>query len=70
MLHQVESAAQISPQIWSLWPQIFEAYNDWARDYLENIMVPLDNFITKGTEVFLAGQNPNYLSQVGVGQPL
>ena len=54
--------------MWSLWPQIFEAYDDWARDYLENIMVPLDNFITKGTEVFLAGQNPNYLNQVGVAR--
>ncbi|KAK9813831.1 hypothetical protein WJX73_000701 [Symbiochloris irregularis] len=55
--------AQISPRMWSLWPLIYEAYTDWAADYLENIMVPFDNFISRGTEHFLAGQNPNYLAQ-------
>jgi len=33
-------------------------------DYLDNILVPLDNFISKGTEVFLACKSPDYLAQV------
>lgn len=54
---------QISSQIWSLWPLLYQAYNEWAFDYFENILVPIDNFISRGTEVFLSGQNPNYLTQ-------
>ena len=50
--------------MWAMWPLLHEAYNDWAGDYLENILVPLDNFITRGTETFLTCQNPNYLQQV------
>ena len=55
---------QISMQLWSLWPLLYQAYNEWAFDYFENILVPLDNFVSKGTAVFLSGQNPNYLNQV------
>ncbi len=50
--------------MWSLWPLLHSAYNDWAMDYLDNILVPLDNFISKGTEVFLACKSPDYLAQV------
>ena len=56
---------QISTQLWTLWPLLYQAYNEWAFDYFENILVPLDNFVSKGTAVFLSGQNPNYLNQVG-----
>ena len=55
---------QISQDMWSLWPQLYQAYNEWAFDYFENIIVPLDNYISRGTDVFLASQNPNYLNQV------
>lgn len=60
---------QISMQLWSLWPLLYQAYNEWAFDYFENILVPLDNFVSKGTDVFLSGQNPNYLNQVGMDTP-
>lgn len=33
-------------------------------EYLDNILVPLNNFISKGTEVFLACKSPDYLAQV------
>ena len=56
--------AQISQQLWTLWPLIYQSYNEWAYDYFENILVPLDNFISRGTETFLSGKNPNYLEQV------
>ena len=57
---------QISPRMWSLWPLLHTAYNEWAMDYLDNILVPLDNFISKGTEVFLACKSPDYLAQVSL----
>lgn len=50
--------------MWSLWPLLHSAYNDWAMEYLDNILVPLDNFISKGTDVFLACKSPDYLAQV------
>ena len=55
--------AQISEQMWSLWPQLIQCFHEWAVDYFENLLVPLDNFISRGTEHFLAGTNPNYLQQ-------
>ena len=54
---------QISEQMWSLWPQLIQCFHEWAVDYFENLLVPLDNFISRGTEHFLAGTNPNYLQQ-------
>ena len=27
----------ISPQLWSLWPQIVAALNGWAVDFFENV---------------------------------
>jgi hypothetical protein len=55
---------QISEQMWSLWPLLIQCFHEWAIDYFENILVPLDNFISRGTDTFLSGQNPNYLQQV------
>eukprot|EP00891_Asterochloris_glomerata_P009638 jgi/Astpho2/9638/fgenesh1_pm.00146_%23_24_t len=54
---------EISERMWTLWPRICEAFNTWAIDYFDNILVPLDNFISRDTDRFLAGQSPNYLQQ-------
>ena len=54
--------------MWTLWPRICEAFNTWAIDYFDNILVPLDNFISRDTDRFLAGQSPNYLQQVGYAE--
>ncbi|KAG1331571.1 Importin beta-like SAD2 [Cocos nucifera] len=50
----------ISLEMWSLWPLIMEALHDWAIDYFENILVPLDNYISRGTAHFLACKDPDY----------
>ena len=55
---------QISQRMWDLWPLLVNSYHTWAEDYLEHILVPLENYICRGTAVFLAGQNPSYLQQV------
>lgn len=52
-----------------MWPLLYQAFNEWAFDYFENILVPLDNFISRGTAVFLSSQNPNYLNQVPPATP-
>ncbi|XP_047082224.1 importin beta-like SAD2 [Lolium rigidum] len=50
----------ISLDMWSLWPLMMEALNDWAIDFFENILVPLDNYISRGSVHFLACKDPDY----------
>jgi hypothetical protein len=55
---------QISPQMWSLLPQVVACYDEFAIDYMEQMEVPLQNYICRGTEVLLTSQEPNYLGLV------
>ncbi|KAK9289014.1 hypothetical protein L1049_017485 [Liquidambar formosana] len=50
----------ISMDMWSLWPLMMEALADWAIDFFPNILVPLDNYISRGTAHFLACKEPDY----------
>ncbi|VFQ64844.1 unnamed protein product [Cuscuta campestris] len=50
----------ISMNMWSLWPLLIEALADWAIDFFPNILVPLDNYISRGTEHFLTCKEPDY----------
>uniref|UniRef100_A0A0E0CKF1 Importin N-terminal domain-containing protein n=1 Tax=Oryza meridionalis TaxID=40149 RepID=A0A0E0CKF1_9ORYZ len=50
----------ISLDMWSLWPLMMEALHDWAIDFFENILVPLDNYVSRGSDHFLACKNPDY----------
>ncbi|KMZ59542.1 putative Importin-7 [Zostera marina] len=50
----------ISLDMWSLWPLMMDALVDWGIDYFENILVPLDNYISRGTSHFLTCKDPNY----------
>jgi len=53
---------QISPAMWELFPVLCKAIHDWAVDYFENILIPLDNYISRGTATFLNTKEPhNYL---------
>jgi len=44
----------VSQQMWELWPLMVAALEDWAIQYFENVLVPMDNYISRGTETFLA----------------
>ena len=44
----------VSPGMWELWPIMVHALQDWALQYFENVLVPMDNYISRGTETFLA----------------
>lgn len=50
----------ISLEMWSLWPLMMEALADWAIDFFENILVPLDNYVSRGTAHFLSCKEPDY----------
>ncbi|PRQ38093.1 hypothetical protein RchiOBHm_Chr4g0409961 [Rosa chinensis] len=50
----------ISLDMWSLWPLMMEALADWAIDFFPNILVPLDNYISRGTAHFLSCKEPDY----------
>ncbi|OAY52150.1 importin beta-like SAD2 isoform X1 [Manihot esculenta] len=53
-------APSISLDMWSLWPLMMEALADWAIDFFSNILVPLDNYISRGTAHFLTCKEPDY----------
>nr|XP_043623852.1 importin beta-like SAD2 isoform X1 [Erigeron canadensis] len=50
----------ISMDMWSLWPLLMEALADWAIDFFPNILVPLDNYISRSTVHYLTCKEPNY----------
>ncbi|CAD5166944.1 unnamed protein product [Musa acuminata subsp. malaccensis] len=50
----------ISLDMWSLWPLMVEALGDWAIDFFENMLVPLDNYISRSTAHFLTCKDPDY----------
>eukprot|EP00798_Chlamydomonas_sp_ICE-L_P030404 gene30404-35409_t len=54
----------ISDRMWLLWPQIHSCLLEWGIDYWENILVPLDNMISRDTARFIGSKNPDYLASV------
>ncbi|XP_058093575.1 importin beta-like SAD2 isoform X2 [Magnolia sinica] len=50
----------ISMEMWSLWPLMMDALTDWAGDFFENILIPLDNYISRSTAHFLTCKDPDY----------
>ncbi len=52
----------ITPRLWSLWEPMAACLNEWAVDFFESVLVALDNFISRGTDTFLACKQPDYLA--------
>lgn len=50
----------ISLNMWGLWPLMMEALADWSIDFFPNILVPLNNYISRGTAHFLTCKEPDY----------
>ncbi|KAJ8493720.1 hypothetical protein OPV22_015441 [Ensete ventricosum] len=50
----------ISLEMWTLWPLIMDALGDWAIDFFDNILGPLDNYISRSTSYFLTCKDPDY----------
>lgn len=45
----------LSPQIWETFPLIYNAFDQWAFDYLYSMVPVFENFIGRGTHHFLNG---------------
>jgi len=46
---------QLSPQLWEAFPLLYVAFENWAFDYMILMTPPLNNFISKDPQKFLAG---------------
>lgn len=47
----------ISPTMWSLCGPLLQVLNDWAIDYISEIMTPVLNYISKDISTFLQGSH-------------
>jgi hypothetical protein len=54
-------APAISPRMWSLYPRFIESFHTFAPDYLDKMLAPLDNYISRANDLFVSCQNPNFL---------
>jgi hypothetical protein len=50
---------EISPCLWQIFPLIYFAFDQWAFDYLNLMVSPLENYIGKAPHQFLAGKVTN-----------
>jgi len=55
---------KISPGLWQAVPLIYLAFDQWAFDYLNIMVPPLENFISNSPTQFLAGQTPDGLKYI------
>lgn len=46
-------APAVPPRMWSLFPRLLDCLDTWAIDYWRDVLLPLDNFISRDTEFFL-----------------
>jgi hypothetical protein len=51
------SGDDISPNVWALCGPLLHALSDWAYDSMQEIMVPLLNYMTRATPTFIAGHH-------------
>lgn len=52
----------ISQRMWNLYPRILSCMEGWAMDYVSEFVPAVDNFISRGTAVFLQSTDPPYLA--------
>jgi hypothetical protein len=49
----------LTDQMWQFFPMMYVAFDNFACDYIDNFTIPMDNYISRGTDVFLgAGWGP------------
>ncbi|KAL6058791.1 putative importin-7 [Balamuthia mandrillaris] len=52
----------ISENLWGLFPLLYRAFDGWAMDWMDNLIIPLDNYISRSTDVFLG--DSRYLEMI------
>ena len=48
-------APTVSEFMWSLFPKMHNMFENWSLDIITDLLVPFDNYISRGTNVFLTG---------------
>lgn len=51
------SAKRVTPTMWSVFDLIYECFKDCGIDYMDEMLPPLDNYISYGRDVFVANEN-------------
>eukprot|EP01104_Vermistella_antarctica_P002110 TRINITY_DN1226_c0_g4_i1.p1 TRINITY_DN1226_c0_g4~~TRINITY_DN1226_c0_g4_i1.p1 ORF type:complete len:1052 (+),score=354.49 TRINITY_DN1226_c0_g4_i1:169-3324(+) len=49
-------ANPFSAEVWAIFPKLFECYHLFASDFIECILGPLDNYISRGNVLFLSDE--------------
>jgi len=49
------SAVPFSRHLWGLFELLIDAFHEWAFDYIPDLIRPLDNFVSRDPDTFLAG---------------
>ncbi|KAI8335415.1 armadillo-type protein [Chlamydoabsidia padenii] len=51
------SAKRVTPTMWSVFDLIYESFKDCGIDYMDEMLPPLDNYISYGRDVFVTNEN-------------
>ncbi|SAM02255.1 hypothetical protein [Absidia glauca] len=51
------SAKRVTPTMWSVFDLIYESFKDSGLDYMDEMLPPLDNYISYGRDVFVTNEN-------------
>ncbi|CAO0791888.1 unnamed protein product [Mucor circinelloides] len=51
------SAKRVTPTMWSVFELIYGAFKDSGIDYMEEMLPPLDNYISYGKDVFISNEH-------------
>jgi len=62
LAHLTFYTPSISPALWQVFPLLYKAFLEWASDWMDQMIIPLDNYISRGNDVFLS--NPDYLKMI------
>lgn len=55
---------EIPAGLWEAFPLIYKAFDEWAFDYLNMMIAPLENFIGKSPEHFLTAATPEGIKYI------
>ncbi|KAI9266554.1 armadillo-type protein [Phascolomyces articulosus] len=51
------SAKRVTPTMWGVFELIYKAFKDSGIDYMDEMLPPLDNYISYGRDVFVSNEN-------------
>ena len=51
----------ITPRMWTLYPRLLHCLDSWAVDYWKDVLLPLDNYISRGPDALLVPGTPSTL---------